>query len=120
MRVTVVIDADGLDNAEAAADRVRRRLTEDIANDARLGCAVDTGLLRSTIRTEHGAGASRVWVSTGYWSFVEYGTRPHLILPSAAKALHWPGARHPVRAVNHPGTPAKPFMRPALYRRRLP
>lgn len=28
---------------------------------------------------------------------------PHVIRPRNAKALFWPGARHPVKKVNHPG-----------------
>lgn len=38
-------------------------------------------------------------------------TKPHVILPRRGRALSWPGARHPVRSVNHPGskTPPRPF-----------
>lgn len=41
-----------------------------------------------------------------YARYLEEGTRPHIIRPKTAKALFWPGARHPVKQVNHPGTPA--------------
>lgn len=54
---------------------------------------------------------------TGYWfptasyaEYVEFGTAPHLILPSRAKALYWPGAEHPVRLVHHPGTRPNKYM----------
>ncbi|MFD6094752.1 hypothetical protein ACFVWN_01055 [Nocardiopsis flavescens] len=73
-----------------------------------------TGTLRSTI---HVVG-NRVYVGTGYWRHHEYGTKPHIILPRYKKALYWPGARHPVARVHHPGTVANPFMRRALYRQR--
>jgi hypothetical protein len=46
------------------------------------------------------------------------GTSPHLILPRNKKALHWPGADHPVARVNHPGTAPNPYLRPALFQRR--
>lgn len=38
-------------------------------------------------------------------------TRPHIIKAKNGKALHWPGARHPVKQVNHPGSkiPARPY-----------
>ena len=38
-------------------------------------------------------------------------TKPHKILPVGKRALHWPGAAHPVRGVNHPGSkiPPRPY-----------
>jgi len=38
-------------------------------------------------------------------------TQPRTILPTRKRALHWPGAKHPVRSVHHPGSniPARPF-----------
>lgn len=38
-------------------------------------------------------------------------TRPHVIRARNGKALAWPGMRHPVKQVNHPGSkiPARPF-----------
>jgi hypothetical protein len=47
-------------------------------------------------------------------AILERGTPPHIIEPRNAKALSWPGARHPVARVNHPGTPAYHFLRRAL------
>jgi len=55
-------------------------------------------------------------------------TGPRVIRPKKGKALHWPGARHPVAKVNHPGSkiPARPYFpflpngRPApAFRRKL-
>lgn len=54
-----------------------------------------------------------------YASFVEEGTRPHVILPRNAKLLHWEepqGDHHFARRVNHPGTTALPFMGIAYLR----
>ncbi len=45
---------------------------------------------------------------------LEHGSRPHVIEPKDKQALAWPGGRHPVKRVNHPGTPAYHFMRNAL------
>ena len=38
-------------------------------------------------------------------------TRAHVIKAKRGKALHWPGAKHPVKQVNHPGSkiPARPY-----------
>lgn len=37
---------------------------------------------------------------------IEFGSRPHIIRPKNNKILFWSGARHPVKEVKHPGTPA--------------
>jgi hypothetical protein len=52
-----------------------------------------------------------------YIGFVTEGTRPHLILPRGARALHWPGAAHPVAMVHHPGTAPNPFIEDAYAAR---
>jgi hypothetical protein len=41
-----------------------------------------------------------------------------VIVPVSAKALFWPGAAHPVKRVNHPGTRANPFLKKALQQQR--
>lgn len=47
-------------------------------------------------------------------TFLEYGTRPHMIYPREKMALYWKGALHPVKKVHHPGTKPQPFLRPAF------
>lgn len=37
---------------------------------------------------------------------IEFGSRPHIIRPKGNKLLFWPGAKHPVKEIKHPGTPA--------------
>lgn len=41
--------------------------------------------------------------------YQDRGTKPHVITPRRKRALAWPGGRHPVKRVNHPGTPAQDF-----------
>lgn len=118
MNVTVVIDPRGHAEVQAVADRAVRNVAEAIEGDAQRYVPVDTGELLASIHTEHGTGSSKVWVGTDHWAPTEYGSRPHTISARAGGALSWPGASHPVRSVNHPGTPAQPFMRPALYQPR--
>lgn len=36
---------------------------------------------------------------------IEFGSRPHFIRSKDTNLLFWPGAKHPVKEVNHPGTP---------------
>lgn len=104
-------------NAEIA--RYLRKLARQIQNDAERMAAVKTGKLRSSLYSEVNGLKARIGVrNVPYWSTVEFGSGPHIIRPRNKKALHWPGALHPVAFVNHPGTPAQPFLRPALYRRR--
>jgi phage virion morphogenesis protein len=62
------------------------------------------------------AGNDRVSVGTNvvYAAIHQLGgrTNPRVIKAKNGKALFWPGARHPVKSVNHPGSkiPPRPFM----------
>lgn len=103
------------------SDDVRRAVVQtgvDVQNRARELCPVDTGRLRASIvhRVEGGGRSVGMVIGTNvsYAADVEYGTAPHVIVPKNRKALYWPGAAHPVAKVNHPGTRAQPFMRPAV------
>jgi hypothetical protein len=102
-----------------AITRYLHKLGREIQNDMDRMAPVRTGRLRAATYYEVNRGQLRVGVrNVPYWSTVEYGSGPHEITPNTKKALHWPGARHPVNRVWHPGTPAQPFIRPALYKRR--
>lgn len=95
-------------------DAVLDQVTEDVKDDIVRSAPVDRGdLVKSVHRRGH-----RVYVGTDHWHYVEYGTEPREFGPRTKKALWWPGAHHPVKKVYHPGTPAQPFMRPALFKRR--
>lgn len=45
-----------------------------------------------------------------YFQYVIDGTRPHRIEAKDKQALYWPGAIHPVKSVNHPGTRPNDFL----------
>ncbi|NUR66134.1 MAG: HK97 gp10 family phage protein [Streptomyces sp.] len=102
------------DDVARAVDRTRI----DVQNEARRRAPVDTGRLRSSIVSRvEGGGRSLGYVvgsNVNYAAAVEYGTAPHVIKPKYKQALYWPGAAHPVAQVNHPGTAAQPFLRPAI------
>jgi len=55
-----------------------------------------------------------------YGIYVEFGTEAHVIEPRVKKALWWEGAEHPVKRVHHPGTPARPWLTPAVEAERAP
>lgn len=102
------------DDVARAVERTRI----DVQNEARRRAPVDTGRLRSSIVSRaEGGGRSLGYVvgsNVNYAADVEYGTAPHVIKPRYKQALYWPGAAHPVASVNHPGTRAQPFLRPAI------
>lgn len=79
--------------------------------------SVKTGHLRRSIAAKvRGSVNVEGEVSTNvkYAKGVEEGTRPHIIRAKNAKALYWKGANHPVKQVNHPGSKAKPFLKPSF------
>lgn len=41
--------------------------------------------------------------------YQDLGTKAHIIRPKRKKALSWPGGKHPVKMVHHPGTKAQGF-----------
>ncbi len=77
-----------------------------------------TGSLRRSFARHDAvqAGNDRVAVGTNvdYAAIHQLGgkTGPRVIKPKKAKALFWPGARRPVKSVNHPGSviPPRPFL----------
>lgn len=96
-----------------------------IKEDAERRVPVDTGFLKKTIRIR--GGSNRMLLSSTvtaqvvagssptmdafYAHMVEGGTQPHLI--EAYKRPLFFGGRY-ANSVMHPGTPPRPFMRPAL------
>lgn len=97
--VRIVMRPEGFAKIGAAVDRTVGRLVEDIADDARRFVPVDTGATRDGIEATGAVnGRARVNVTRlvpgddpEVPKFIEFGTED---------------------------TPAQPFMRPALYRRR--
>jgi hypothetical protein len=112
--------------AVAAAGRseaVHRELERRAAKVERLALALyeahrKTGEYGRSFRMERvrirGQAAVRLVNTAPHSAILEHGSRPHVIEPKDKQALAWPGGRHPVRRVNHPGTPALHLMRNAL------
>jgi len=101
-----------------AIDDLMGQLGGMIQQDAREFAPKKTGALAASIRYEVNSGILRVGSDLDLALWMEEGTRPHVIRPKNAKALFWPGAEHPYALVNHPGTMAQPFLRPALWIKR--
>jgi hypothetical protein len=79
----------------------------DRTGEARRGIRAGVALRRGgfTLYLEH-----TVW----YARFLEVGARPHGIEADVKKALHWPGASHPVKKVEHPGLRSRAALLPAV------
>lgn len=111
-----VLGRFGLLAVQHAKERVSRR-TGNLDRTIRVA---EVDEQRQSVRIV--AGGTR---QVGYARYVEFGTRPHVILPRRAKVLAWGGARRLsgslrrgasatsfARRVNHPGTRARPYLRP--------
>lgn len=75
---------------------------------------VDTGRLRDSIGTEADKDRAAWGSKVQYAPVHQFGARTpaQTIRPKRKKALFWPGAKHPVKKVEHPGSdiPARPFL----------
>ena len=72
------------------------------------------GRLLDSIRRFVSREEAGVGTDVAYGPIHQFGgkTPPRVIRPRSKKALAWPGARHPVKEVRHPGStmPARPFL----------
>lgn len=104
-------------NSEGVFRDLERRADRVIAI-ARSTAPVDTGRYRESFKKDRtrvrGQAAVKVYNDVPYADVIEHGSRPHVIEARNTQALFWPGARHPVKKVNHPGTPAFHVLRNAL------
>lgn len=119
---TVRMDTAGMRRLQQHIDRIPERVAHDVADDARRYCPVDTGALRASIYVLGlpSAGLGQVWVGTDHWAPTEYGSRPHRITSHGNYPLRNRETGQVFgRSVWHPGTPEQPFMRPAIYQRRV-
>lgn len=110
-------------NSAGRSEAVHRELERRAAKVERLALALydahrKTGEYGRSFKTERvrirGQAAVRLVNTSGHSTLLEFGTRPHVIEPNGKQALAWPGGRHPVKRVHHPGTPALHLMRNAL------
>lgn len=108
------------DQVLLAAERAGNSILSDCVIEAKQRVPVVTSLLQGSIQMRPMRMVSENTIAglfgsfqIKYAPFVELGTGPHDILPVRKKALYWKGAPHPFARVHHPGTKARPFLRPA-------
>jgi HK97 gp10 family phage protein len=98
-------------------ERIALFVTQEAQHNAPVGKYEGGGNLRQSIRYRpHGNNAYLVTVNANYGRHVEFGTKPHVILPKTKSYLAFKVNGQWVRTkrVNHPGTRAQPFFGPAV------
>ena len=118
-----LLEALSPEHVATAVERALTRVVEEIEARSVRRAPRDTGNLIQQI-TSHVKGTTGVvGVTRGapYAIYVHEGTgsygpkgQPYEIQPRQKKALHWPGAPHPVKKVKHPGIRPRPFLKEAL------
>lgn len=86
-----------------------------VEEEAKKTAPVDSGYYRNNIGFD---GKNKVIANADYSAALEYGTKPHVIQPKTASALHFQSDGQDVftKKVNHPGTKPNPVMRNAAHK----
>lgn len=98
---------------ERILPRALKELSNIIYYDMRARAPVRTGELRNSIVQKEKKMSVEVGPTAKHTPFVILGTRPHLIRPVVAQALHWVDAEGDdvfARSVFHPGTRPNNFI----------
>lgn len=96
------------------------KITRQTLNRSAVLCPVDTGRLRASgsmrIAERGSAVVGQVEYTANYAAAVHNGTRPHVIVPRRGRYLRFQVGDRTVyaRRVQHPGTPARPYLATAL------
>ncbi|MFJ4626174.1 hypothetical protein [Streptomyces sp. NPDC088847] len=115
----IQFEPDWVEKLEPRIEAYVGKLAEQVYNDMVVLCPKKTGRLMADLAWEVDGTSARIGAKTvDYAYYVEVGTRPHTITPNGKGALWWPGARHPVTRVEHPGYEGSHFMRKSLYKAR--
>lgn len=103
-------------NSEVTTERVLVDTAHYIKAEMEARVPVRTGRLRQSIHIWVTGGQVKIGPDTEYAAFVEFGTKPHVIEAKNKKALAFSmgGNKVIVKRVNHPGTRAQPYVRPAF------
>jgi len=75
---------------------------------------IRSGMLLRSLQSRATEDKALVGTNMPYAAIHQFGgkTKAHVIQARRARALFWPGAKHPVKSVNHPGStiPPRPFL----------
>jgi len=102
---------------EGGLEGLLRRFAERVVESARSRAPKRTGYLASQVSSVVEGGSATIYAKAPYSAYVEFGTKPHLILPRRAKALRFEVGGEEVFAtrVQHPGTAPQPYLFPAVF-----
>lgn len=102
---------------ESGLEGLLRGFAERVVEAARSKAPKRSGYLASQISSVVEGDSAAIYAKAPYSAYVEFGTRPHLILPKRAKALRFEVDGEVVfaRRVQHPGTQPQPYLFPAVY-----
>lgn len=118
------MDPGWREHFSASLEHLAHEIGRAVLDDMKRGCPVDTGRLVESLDYEvYGADAGYVTRvgsrDVEYSTYVELGTAAHTISSHGDYPLRNRETGQTFgRTVHHPGTPAQPYMRPALYRKR--
>ena len=119
----VILNLDQAALHRVGMERARmlvNKITRQTLNRSAVLCPVDTGRLRASgsmrIAERGSAVVGQVEYTADYAAAVHNGTRPHVIVPRRGRYLRFQVGDRTVyaRRVNHPGTPARPYLATAL------
>lgn len=111
--------ADGQEQVDAAIRQHLEMIAAAVEADAKATCPKNTGALAASIEHEVRGRTARIGSNLRYAAAVELGSAPHIIRARNASVLanrETGQVFGPV--VHHPGTPAQPYLAPALHRAR--
>lgn len=114
--------AEGLravaENMDNAVDEGVKKTAFQVEGTAKQYVPVESGTLRTSIEARRlGIAEWVVGTPIDYAADVELGTAPHVIEPDEADALAFTGQDGELvfrQSVDHPGTPAQPYLGPSL------
>lgn len=106
------------DGAPEQARQVMRAVAQGMESEIRDKAPKRTGAMASSIEVEWTGPLTLKITGSAVAGYVEFGTKPHDIVPRKAEYLVFMGKDgHLVRAkkVHHPGTKPNPFIQPVVH-----
>lgn len=88
------------------AGRIAKERVRSTSKKPNMGRGIYFRSIKSKFRDDGGSFIGKLESNSPIAGIIEFGSRPHIIRPKGNKLLFWSGARHPVKEVKHPGTPA--------------
>lgn len=103
--------------ARAGAKVIAAEAKQSLGAHKRTGALQQSVRIATRSRGDYVTGTVKVGNKRAWYAhLVEFATSAHLIKPSKKRALSLPGGRA-VSVIHHPGTPERPFLRPALEKK---